>query len=122
MDKERILKVISVWAEAEKALLAGSKDGTWTQGEHYGFLKCLRQVKELLELPSFEEKALKSFEALVSSKECRQFMEDYYGGLEQEKVGGHCSKCEPAPGKMIPVTPRLSDGTIRCDNCNRVIA
>jgi len=79
VDKEKILKVISVWTEAEKTLLAGSKDGTWTHGKHYGFLKCLYQVKELLGLPSFEEKALKSFEALVSSKECRQFMEEYYG-------------------------------------------
>ena len=122
MDKEKILKAISIWTEAEKTMLAGSEDGTWTHGRHYGSLEYLHQFKELLELPSFEEKALKSFEALVSSKECRQFMEDYYGGLEQEKVGSYCSKCEPAPGKMIPVTPRLPDGTIRCDNCNRVIA
>lgn len=48
MDKERILKVISVWTEAEKTLLAGSEDGTWTHGKHSGSLEYLYHFKELL--------------------------------------------------------------------------
>ena len=70
---------------------------------------------------SVEEKGLKSFEALVNSEEHKRIMEKYYGELIQVKVSGHCNKCEPAPGKMVPVTPPLSDGTVRCMGCGRVM-
>ena len=33
----------------------------------------------------FEEEALKSFKTLVSSKECRQFMEEYYKEVEKDE-------------------------------------
>ncbi len=81
MDKEKILKIIDVWLGVEETLIAGSEEGTWARERHCGSIEYLHQFKELLEIKdtSFEEKALKSFEALTSSRECRQFMEDYYG-------------------------------------------
>ena len=38
--------------------------------------------------------------------------------LEQEQ--DYCEKCEPAPGKMIPVIS-LAEGNIRCQNCNKIL-
>ena len=63
-----------------------SRYGYWT---HHDAGKCFDMaVKniarkiirgELKDNHSLEERSLKSFKALVESKECRQFMEDYYG-------------------------------------------
>jgi len=125
MDKEKILRVIDVWLAVEKALIAGSEKGTWTHGRHCGSIAYLEQVKLLLsiqpEAESLEEKALESFQALVNSEEHKRIMDKYYGELIQVKATGHCNKCEPAPGKMVPVTPPLSDGTVRCMGCGRVM-
>lgn len=83
METKKILEVINVWLAVEKTLVAGSEEGTWAHGRHCGSIEYLEQVKLLLssqpKAESFEEKALESFKALVSSEESKKFMKDYYG-------------------------------------------